>query len=153
MGGVKKNLQKKNLTWNRWRWHHWLQWEPCTRQGKGIWRASRKAPGSEVDDLLSLLYRRQAYPAGDEVSEVLDDGEEGKDDPVGEPLRVIVLHRALEGLDGAVGWVEETHGVGQQLKKEEFQTSILFPRTQREDEPTWAPNPKASQRTMMPASP
>merc|ERR1719239_842114 len=41
----------------------------------------------------------ERHPAGDKVSEVLDDGEEGKDDPVGEPLRVVILHRALEGLD------------------------------------------------------
>ena len=57
----------------------------------------------------------EAYPASNEVGKVLDNREEGEDDPVGEPLRIVVLHRALQGLDGAVGRVEEAHSVGQQL--------------------------------------
>ena len=66
-------------------------------------------------DLAISTLSRQFYPASDEISEVLNNGEEGKDDPVGEPLRIVVLHRALQGLDGAVGRVEEAHSVGQQL--------------------------------------
>jgi len=54
----------------------------------------------------------ERHPAGDEIGEVLDDGEEGEDDPVGEPLRVVVLQRTLKSLYGAVGWVEESHKVG-----------------------------------------
>ena len=32
-----------------------------------------------------------SYPAGDEVREVLQDGEGSEDHPVGQPLRVVVL--------------------------------------------------------------
>ena len=63
------------------------------------------------------MLSRKFYPASDEISEVLNNGEEGKDDPVGEPLRVVVLDRTLESLDGAVCWVEESHSVGQKLKE------------------------------------
>ena len=66
------------------------------------------------------------YPVGNEV---LNDGEEAKDDPIGEPLCVVNLGRALKCLDGAVGWVEEAHSVGQQLK-EHFENvlNIIFSR-------------------------
>ena len=37
--------RKRNPTWSRWHWLHWLQSGPYTRPGRGIWRASRKAPG------------------------------------------------------------------------------------------------------------
>ena len=56
-------------------------------------------------------------PASDEVCEVLDHREGCEDHPVGEPLRVVVLHRALQRLDRAVRGVDEAHNVGQQLKK------------------------------------
>ena len=46
-----------------------------------------------------------SHPAGDEVSEVLEDGEGGEDNPVSQPLRVISLLLGLQRLDGAVGGV------------------------------------------------
>ena len=58
-----------------------------------------------------------SYPAGDEVREILEDREGSEDHPVSEPLRVVVLHRALQRLDRAVRGVDEAHNVGQQLKK------------------------------------
>ena len=39
------------------------------------------------------------------TSEVLNHGESSKDDPVGEPLGVVVLHGGLQGPDGAVSWI------------------------------------------------
>ena len=45
------------------------------------------------------------YPAGDEVREVLQDGEGSKDHPVGQPLGVVALQLGLQGLDGTVGRV------------------------------------------------
>ena len=83
----------------------------------------------------SILLGRQAYPAGNEVGEVFDDGEEGKDDPVGEPLRVVVLHRALQGLDGAIGGVEEAHRVSQQLNEEKIQNLKKNQREQERNQP------------------
>ena len=47
----------------------------------------------------------KSYPAGDEVSEVLQDGEGSEDHPVGQPLSVVALLLGLQGLDGAVGGV------------------------------------------------
>ena len=46
-----------------------------------------------------------SYPAGDEVREVLQDGEGGEDHPVGQPLGVVALLLGLKGLDGTVGRV------------------------------------------------
>ncbi len=49
----------------------------------------------------------------------LDDGEEGEDDPVGEPLLVVLLVQRLQRLDRAECWVRES--------AEERQYSIYFP--------------------------
>ena len=68
-----------------------------------------------LDYIVGQTSSDEAYPASNEVGKVLYNREEGEDDPVGEPLRIVVLHRALQGLDGAVGRVEEAHSVGQQL--------------------------------------
>ena len=70
-----------------------------------------------LDYIVGQTSSDEAYPASNEVGKVLDNREEGEDDPVGEPLRVVALRSTLEGLDGAVGWVEESHSVGQQLKE------------------------------------
>ena len=71
------------------------------------------APDQEGD----LAEPVEGNPASDEVSEVFDDRESSEDHPVGEPLRVVVFHRALQRLDRAVRGVDEAHNVGQQLKK------------------------------------
>ena len=47
----------------------------------------------------------KSYPAGDEVSEVLQDGEGGEDHPVGQPLGVVSSLLGLQGLDGTVGGI------------------------------------------------
>ncbi len=42
----------------------------------------------------------------------LDDGEKGEDDPVGEPLLVVLLVQRLQGLDGAECRVRESAAEG-----------------------------------------
>ena len=42
--------------------------------------------------------------------------EEGQDDPVSEPLGVVILGGGLQGLDGAVGRVGESDSVHQELQ-------------------------------------
>ncbi len=54
-------------------------------------------------------------PADEELGEEFTDGEGGEDDPVHEPLRVVVLGRALQGLDGAVSRVDEADEVADEL--------------------------------------
>ena len=46
-----------------------------------------------------------SYPAGDEVREVLQDGEGSEDHPVGQPLGVVTLLLGLQRLNGTVGRV------------------------------------------------
>ena len=58
----------------------------------------------------------EGEPADSGVGEVLDDGEEGEDDPVDQPAGLVVLVRALQGLDGAVGRVGEPYSHGQELE-------------------------------------
>lgn len=50
----------------------------------------------------------------DDAGEGLEEGEHAEDDPVGEPLDVILGLRALEGLEREVGGDEETEEVGQE---------------------------------------
>ena len=58
-----------------------------------------KAFGEPVERHLDYIVGQtssdEAYPASNEVGKVLDNREEGEDDPVGEPLRIVVLHGAL----------------------------------------------------------
>ena len=54
-------------------------------------------------------------PSNKDVREELYDGEDWEDDPVGQPLHVIVLLLGLDGLDGAVGGVDKANPVAQQL--------------------------------------
>jgi hypothetical protein len=54
-------------------------------------------------------------PPDDAVGEKLDDGEEGKDGPVHQPLGVVRLSGRLERLDGPVGGIEESDKVAEQL--------------------------------------
>ena len=61
----------------------------------------RHAPDQEGD----LAEPVEGDPASDEVSEVLDDGEGGKYDPVGEPLGVVSFTLGLQSFDGTVGGV------------------------------------------------
>ena len=98
-----------------------FDWSHAPDQEKAFGEPVERHLGEKRLGNQSLLLSRQSHPAGDEISKVLDDGEEGKDDPVGEPLRVVALRSTLEGLDGAVGWVEESHSVGQQLNEKMFQ--------------------------------
>ena len=51
----------------------------------------------------------------DDADQALDDGEEGEDDPVRKPLRVIVLGGAEERLEGVVAGDDEAGDVGQEL--------------------------------------
>lgn len=47
------------------------------------------------------------------IDEALCEGEEAKDDPVGEPLNVILGLGCLEGSKGEVGGCEEANKVGE----------------------------------------
>ena len=49
---------------------------------------------------------------GDLTCEILDDVESGEDNPVGEPLDIVLGVLGLEGLDGAVGRVGEPDMLG-----------------------------------------
>lgn len=51
----------------------------------------------------------------DSRNQALDDGEEGKDDPVGQPLGVIGLGSREQGLEGVVGGDDETGSVDKKL--------------------------------------
>jgi len=53
-------------------------------------------------------------PAHQDVGEKLQDGEASEDHPVHQPLRVVILVPALQGLDRAVSGVEEADEVAQQ---------------------------------------
>ena len=57
-------------------------------------------------------------PSDQQVWEELQDWEKCEYDPVHEPLRVVVLGAALQGLDRAVGGVNESDEVAQQLGAE-----------------------------------
>ena len=58
----------------------------------------------------------QWNPVQDDVGEVLQDAEESKDDPVSQPLRIIVLALGLECLDTGVGRVDETNQVAEKSR-------------------------------------
>ena len=83
-----------------------------------------------VDDVSSVVLDRREAPAEEDalgepvegepadsgVGEGLEDGEEGKDDPVDQPAGLVVLVEALQGLDGAVGGVDESNSECQELE-------------------------------------
>jgi len=54
-------------------------------------------------------------PSDENVWEEFCDGEDREDDPVHEPLDVVVLVSGLDGLDGAVGGIDEADAVAEQL--------------------------------------
>ena len=60
----------------------------------------------------------ERHPPDQEVWEELQNGEEGEHDPIHEPLCVVLLVRGLQGLDGAVGGVQEPNAVAEQLGPE-----------------------------------
>ena len=81
-----------------------------------------------VDDLGTLVSRVEAphqkrhladEVKGDEVDEwlgdALDELEEGKHQPVSEPLRVVILVVGLNGLDGRIGRIEVGHQVNHKV--------------------------------------
>jgi len=54
-------------------------------------------------------------PSDENVWEEFCDGEDREDDPVHEPLDVVVLVSGLDGLDGAVGGIDEADAVAEEL--------------------------------------
>ena len=54
-------------------------------------------------------------PSDENVGEELAEWKEGKDDPVHEPLGVVRLARALQGLDRAIRGVNEADEITQEL--------------------------------------
>ena len=53
-----------------------------------------------MSDLITRLHEPvHGDPADEGVGEELEDGEEGEDDPVHQPLRVVILPARLESLD------------------------------------------------------
>jgi len=80
---------------------------------------SVEAPGKEAPDEEDALEEPVEGDEGDqEVGEELDDAQRREHHPVGQPEGVVVLVPALDGQDGAVGRVRETHAVGDQLGTE-----------------------------------
>jgi hypothetical protein len=57
----------------------------------------------------------EGEPAEQQVGEELKNGENGKNNPVCEPLGVVLFGAGLQGLHGVEGWVEEANHVAQQL--------------------------------------
>ena len=49
--------------------------------------------------------------------EIFDDVNDGEDDPVCQPLVAVLWGLHLQGQDRAVGGVDKSHNVGQQLEK------------------------------------
>ena len=71
--------------------------------GSSITVQRSHAPDQEGD----LAEPVEGNPSSDEVSEVLDDGEGGEHDPVGEPLGVVRFTFGLQSFDRTVGRVGE----------------------------------------------
>jgi hypothetical protein len=87
------------------------KWECARRrQGGGAYAAA------QARCLRSGRRRQwQRRPPTHRVGEDLEQAEDGEDDPVGQPLRVVVLSRALDGLEAGVGREGEADEAAEEL--------------------------------------
>jgi len=72
--------------------------------------------GHAPDEEETLAEPVEGDPANQEVGEELEEGEEGEDNPVGQPLGVVLLHLGLQRLDGGISRVDKPDHVTQQLR-------------------------------------
>ena len=139
--------RKRNPTWSRWHWLHWLQSGPYTRPGRGIWRASRKAPGLHCwtnikwRSLPSQQWSRQSTRQQRRRRR--------------RPSRWATAYRRSSQSSPGPWWSSRPGRGSPQCWPAAGGLNYCENSLQRkpEEEATWAPNPKASQRTMMPAIP